>query len=171
MTHASRSDAAPAGEAAQRAAVVAEALSWIGTPYHHEARLKGVGVDCAQLLVGVFSAPGVALIPPIEIAHYPHDWHLHRAAERYLAQVLEHAGEIPGPPLPGDVVLWRIGRCYSHGAIVIRWPVVVHAYVDAPCASENVEHAAWLGTIGEAQDADKGKPRPRKFFSYWARPR
>ena len=35
-------------ELAQRLAVVAEAESWLGTPYHHEARIKGHGVDCVE---------------------------------------------------------------------------------------------------------------------------
>ena len=39
---------------AQRAAVVAEARSWIGTPYHHAADVKGHGVDCAMLLIRVY---------------------------------------------------------------------------------------------------------------------
>lgn len=43
---------------AQRQAVVAEAKTWIGTGFHHEARIKGAGVDCAQLLIAVFSACG-----------------------------------------------------------------------------------------------------------------
>jgi hypothetical protein len=33
-----------ATESAQRAAVVAEARSWIGTPYHNCADFKGTGV-------------------------------------------------------------------------------------------------------------------------------
>lgn len=32
----------------QRAAVVAEARSWIGTPYHNCADVKGAGVDCGN---------------------------------------------------------------------------------------------------------------------------
>jgi len=153
-------------EAQQRAAVVAEARSWIGTPYHHEARVKGVGVDCAQLLIGVFSAPSVALIAPLDIPHYSHDWHMHRHAERYMGIVLDHAHEIAGPPKPGDVVLWRFGRCFSHGAIVEEWPVVIHAYLNAKVRREDAEAARWLCVIGE-NAGDRGKPRPRKFFSYW----
>lgn len=29
-----------------RRRVVAEARSWVGTPFHHQGRVKGVGVDC-----------------------------------------------------------------------------------------------------------------------------
>lgn len=153
----------------QRAAVVAEARQWLGTPYHHEARLKGIGVDCAQLLIGVFSAPSVGLIAALKIPHYPRDWHLHRDAERYMGGILEHAREFqPGPegPQPGDVVLWKFGRCFSHGAIVSAWPKVIHSYVGKGCEEDDVETAPWLRFIGENVD-DRGKLRPSRFFSYW----
>ena len=37
----------------QRTKVVAAARDWIGTPFHHQARLKAVGVDCIGLVIGV----------------------------------------------------------------------------------------------------------------------
>lgn len=155
-------------EARQRHAVVVEARSWLGTPYHHEARVKGVGVDCAQLLIGVFSAPGIELIAPLEVPRYPPDWHLHRSTERYLAIVRDHAHEIPGPPRPGDIVLWRFARCFSHGAIVVDWPTIIHAYVGRSCVVEDAEAAVWLSTIGERAEGH-GRPRPRRFFSFWGK--
>ena len=39
--------------------VVAEALAWLGTPYHLHAWLKGVGCDYAGLVIGVGQAAGV----------------------------------------------------------------------------------------------------------------
>ena len=36
------------------AAHVASARGWLGTPYHHQASLKGVGCDCLGLLRGVW---------------------------------------------------------------------------------------------------------------------
>ncbi|HXO72313.1 MAG TPA: peptidase P60, partial [Bradyrhizobium sp.] len=36
------------------AAIVAEARSWIGTRYCHQASLKGVGCDCLGLVRGVW---------------------------------------------------------------------------------------------------------------------
>jgi cell wall-associated NlpC family hydrolase len=65
-----------------RRAVVAEAASWLRTPYHHMGRVKGGGVDCLMLLAEVYEAAGV--IPHVEIPFYPPDWHLHRGVERYL---------------------------------------------------------------------------------------
>jgi NlpC/P60 family putative phage cell wall peptidase len=34
--------------------IIAAARSWIGTPYRHQASLKGVGCDCLGLLRGVW---------------------------------------------------------------------------------------------------------------------
>ena len=36
--------------------IVAEARTWLGTPFQHQARLKGVGVDCAGVPVGIARA-------------------------------------------------------------------------------------------------------------------
>ncbi|EWS52660.1 MULTISPECIES: hypothetical protein [unclassified Methylibium] len=45
-----------------RAQVVAAARGWIGTPYQHQQRLKGVAVDCAGLVIGV--ARELGIVPP-----------------------------------------------------------------------------------------------------------
>lgn len=42
-----------------RADIVAEAREWIGTPWLHQARLKGVGTDCIGLVGGVALALGL----------------------------------------------------------------------------------------------------------------
>lgn len=115
----------------KRAAIVREAESWIGTPFHHAARVKGAGVDCLMLLAEVYERAGI--IGRIEPPFYVPDWHLHRDVERYLAGLMQYAREIAGPregtgPLPGDIVLFRFGRTFSHGAIVTEWPRLIHAY-------------------------------------------
>lgn len=115
-----------AAEAAQRLAVVTEALTWLGTPYHHEARVKGEGVDCAYFLREVFAAAGI--VPRAAIPHYPRDWHMHRDEERYLSFILEHGRPVNPPYLPADVPTYKIGRCVSHAAIIVAWPRLIHAY-------------------------------------------
>jgi cell wall-associated NlpC family hydrolase len=117
-------------ETVLRAAVIAEAKTWLRTPYHHMGRIKGGGVDCATLLAEVFARAGA--VPPVDIGHYPPDWHLHRDLERYLAVIINVAHEIERP-VPGDIVLYRWGRAFAHGAIITRpWPEeVIHAYAGA----------------------------------------
>jgi cell wall-associated NlpC family hydrolase len=138
-----------------RAVVVREAIGWLGTPYHHRAKLKGIGVDCAQLVLAVYAAAG--LIEDFDTGDYPHDWHLHRDVERYLGQVARFAGEIPVEAAgPGDVLLFKFGRCFSHGAIVTRGPQVVHAVRTA--------RAVVLGDLDRDHDLIG---RPTRCFSYW----
>jgi cell wall-associated NlpC family hydrolase len=170
---------------AERRAVVDEARSWLRTPYHHMGRAKGAGVDCATLLAEVYAGAGV--LPAFDVPFYPPDWHLHREAERYLDFVLAHAVEIQHSsqalsldgggkgegeardPRPGDVALWRFGRCFSHGAIVIDWPLVVHAYAGRGCVLEDAQKAHWLAYIG-GRRGERQQERPVRFFTLkrWA---
>lgn len=148
-------------EADERAAVVAAALSWAGTPYRHRARLKGVGVDCATLIQAAYVEAGLVADRPLPA--YSPQWHLNRDAQAYLKEILDNAPEIPGPPGPGDVAVWRIGRTFSHGAIVVAWPRIVHATIGRSCYEDDALRAAWLDQL------PGGGERPRKFFSFWAR--
>jgi NlpC/P60 family putative phage cell wall peptidase len=117
-----------------RAAIVAQARSWIGTPYRHQASLKGVGCDCLGLVRGVWRA----LIgpEPEALAPYSPDWAeaggreaLAQAARRHLVEIA------PGEAREGDVVLfrWREGLPAKHAAILTArgpgaWPRMVHAH-------------------------------------------
>lgn len=154
-------------EVAQRARVVEVARSYIGTPYHHHGRLRGVGVDCATILSLVYPEAGV--IPLIPLPHYPQQWFLHHSEEKYLAEVMKYCREIDGPPLPGDIAVWRIGRCFAHGAIVTEWPMVVHAYQASGIVLEadGLKGALRLHRSGPR----KGQPREVRFFSPWGRDR
>ena len=109
----------------KRKAVVAEAESWHRTPYHDCQRLKGAGVDCAQYPAAVYH--GVGLIAEVPLFHYSPQWHINQREELYLQVVRSYATEISGPPLPGDFVIYKVGHCHAHGAIVIAWPRIIHA--------------------------------------------
>ena len=144
-------------EQIERQRVVAEARSWLRTPYHHNQRLKGGGVDCANLPAAVYAAAG--MIPDILPEDYSPQWHLHRDQERYLGKVMDHAREFDGPPGPGDFVLWKVGRCWAHGAIVIEWPVIIHAV-----AGQGVI----LGdALRDAFDKKMLKDREPRLFTLW----
>lgn len=112
-----------------RQKVLDEAKSWLGTPFEHMQRCKGAGVDCGQFLLGVFHNTGC--IPYVKPDYYPKDFHLHQDREWYKEMVEEFAEPLPlgTLPLPADVVLFRVGRLYSHGAIVVLWPKIIHSFV------------------------------------------
>lgn len=135
-----------------RQQVRTEAMGWLRTPYHHHGDIKGVGTDCAMLLVRVYA--GVGLVPAtLDPRPYATDWHLHRSEEKYLAWVEQYGTQVDTPKT-GDVVLWRFGRTYSHGAIVLdEQGTIIHAYRDAG--------AVVLGNMRESQLVS----RPHVFYS------
>lgn len=146
-------------EMAERRRVVQIARSWRKTPYLSRASVQGAGVDCAMLPLAVYKAAGLipdAVIPP----DYSPQWHIHRGGEMYMTFVLKFAKEIPGPPLAGDFVLFRIARLFAHGGIVTEWPKIIHARSGHPVFEEDIsannfgKHALWK--------TDK------RFFSAWA---
>lgn len=149
--------------AAQRAAVVTEARTWIGTPYHPHGRVKGAGADCATFLAEAFARTGVVL--PLELPDYPPDWHLHRSEEKYLRFLLDHCERLEegAPLLPADIVMWRFGRTFSHGSIVTEWPRIIHAYIGRRVSEDDTRRTPWLTTIGE-NVPEKGRPRPRLLY-------
>lgn len=110
----------------ERAAVVTEALSWLRSPYHEHARLKGVGVDCAQFLIAVYTT-ALGLKEP-DVGEYAIDWFLHSDDEKYLAGIAPYTIEITGHRAePGDLALFRFGRAIAHAGIITAWPMMVHA--------------------------------------------
>lgn len=123
--------------------IVKEAESWLGTPYHHEGMVKGAGVDCAMILVAVYKELG--LIPlDVDPRPYPHDWHLHRNAERYLNSLLQYSREVHKPDV-GDVVLWKFGRTYSHGGIYVGDGRIIHSYIGRGVVLDDINQAELAG--------------------------
>ncbi len=140
----------------RRAAVIAEARRWLGTPYHHAADVLGAGVDCGMLLVRVFVDTG--LVPAFDPRPYAIDWHLHRDEERYLGFVFERTSEVAVPE-PGDVVLFRHGRSFSHGGIVSHWGRDERRLIHASHPARRV--------IEETIDGSPFAHKEQRFFSFW----
>ena len=112
--------------------ILAEARAWLGTPYRHQASVRGAGCDCLGLLRGVWRALYGA--EPEAMPPYTTDWDeverrevLFRAARRHLREVSVDAA------LPGDVLLFRMraGSVAKHLGILSAGaphPAFVHAY-------------------------------------------
>ena len=139
----------------QRRDVVRIARTWIRTPFHDNASIKGVGVDCARLIKAVYEEAG--LCGSFELDHYSPQWFLHRSEELFMGYVARHAHEIAEEDAgPGDIALFKIGRCYAHGAIIVDWPsAMIHAHKQSRMVIES-----------GASDADLRKIE-RKVFSPW----
>jgi NlpC/P60 family putative phage cell wall peptidase len=112
-----------------RADVVAEARAWLGTPYRHQASLKGVGTDCLGLVRGVWR--GVIGAEPEAAPAYTPDWAEALGQETLLEAARRHLAEVAiGEAREGDVLLFRmgLGTPAKHAAIVSGPGRIIHAY-------------------------------------------
>jgi cell wall-associated NlpC family hydrolase len=111
-----------------RMAVVDEAMSWLRTPYHHHAGLKGVGVDCIWLLIRCYQHVGI-VAKDFDPGEYSPEWFLHRSEELYMNGVAAYARRLLDgeEQQPGDIALFKIGKCVSHGGILVTHNKMVHA--------------------------------------------
>jgi len=125
-----------------RAAIVAEARDWIGTPYRHQASLKQVGCDCLGLVRGVWRAVLGAepeLPPP-----YAPDWAEAHGRETLAEAARRHLVAVDAATCrEGDVVLfrWRAHLPAKHAAILTAPDAMVHAHDGAAVAE--VALAPW----------------------------
>lgn len=93
---------------------VALARSYLGTPFHHQGRLRGVGVDCV----------GLVLCVARELGHVPADWDVPGYSRlpdgRELVRHLrERMAEVPQAQMqPGDVVLVAFAKHPQHVGVV-----------------------------------------------------
>ncbi len=120
-----------------REAVVAEARSWIGTPWHHAGRVKGVGVDCVGLPVGVLRACG-AVAQDFDVPPYVQspDGTMIKTCSRYMTQIKRSEMQIGDLiVLASDVVPQHLGIVgdYQHGGMSI-----IHACNSRSCTPPRV---------------------------------
>lgn len=116
-----------ADEEIDRHRAVAEALTWEGTPFHDCSKLKGVGVDCANYIYEVYRNCGL-VDPDYVVPEYTAQFLLHSDKELFLEIVELFCRQVTDRgPLPGDLMMYRYGRCFSHGALVTSWPKIIHA--------------------------------------------
>jgi NlpC/P60 family putative phage cell wall peptidase len=110
--------------------VVVEARSWVGTPYHDHAALKGVGCDCLGLMVGLYRNLIGPL--PIEIPPYRGDW-----ADAQTGDLLIEAGrklfttrKSSDSYQAADILVFRLrpDLAAKHLALVSGPDTMIHAY-------------------------------------------
>ena len=115
--------------------VVEIARSWIGTPYHHQASVKGVGCDCVGLVRGVWRE---LIGPEPEAApSYSRDWGDANGEETLLAYFRRHLIERPlAEAGAGHVVTlrWKPRLVAKHCMILTGAETAIHAVNNSPVA-------------------------------------
>lgn len=113
--------------------IVRVARGWIGTPYCHQAALRGAGADCLGLVRGVWRE--LVGEEPETVPAYTMDWSEPQGEERLWQAAQRHLVERPtgSPAESGDVILFRMraGGVAKHLGIVARTgedASFIHAY-------------------------------------------
>jgi NlpC/P60 family putative phage cell wall peptidase len=107
-----------------RATIVTIARTWLGTPYHHQASMKGVGTDCIGLVRGVWRE--LYGCEPQALPAYTRDWAEAHGRETLLEAARRHLIEVGvSEARPGDVLIfrWRRATLAKHCAILAEPPL------------------------------------------------
>lgn len=152
----------PAKEGKLRLKLIAEARTWIGTPYRQLGDIKGRSVDCSMLLVRCIVDTGI--VAPFDPRPYPPTWFLHQSDERYI-DWLGVVGVEVETPQPGDFVTIKIGRAFAHSGIVSDSEHLIHAFADEGQVRESLLRHPRLSLMGQGSR----QPRPRRFYDLFER--
>lgn len=153
----------------ERQRVVEIARQWIGTPYRHGARIKGVAADCT-FFAKVYEEAG--LVPEVPIEVYSSMAHLHRASGQYLIHIRRYAHEVPKERVrSGDIAMFHIARDFSHGGVINAhdWPEHVKDFDAAEGWPWMIHGDMAAGVVYEVRgdQAQLAMAREVKFFSLW----
>ena len=133
---------------AERVMVIAR--SWLGTPYKHQASVKGAGTDCLGVLRGVWRE--LYDTEPEAPPPYKPDWYdllrddlLLRKAAQYLLPLNTLA-----EALPGDVLVFRMRQnmAAKHCGILVDEGRMVHALTGKDVEEVTVNHVYWKRCVG-----------------------
>jgi len=142
--------------------VIAAARAWLGTPYHDQASLRGVGCDCLGLARGVWR--DLVGAEPQAIPPYSRDW-----GETGVREVLAEGArammiEIPVEQIsPGALVLFRMAprAIAKHVGILTADGSFIHAY-DRLGVIEEAMTTAWSRRIAFAFRFPARNPSSKK---------
>ncbi len=131
--------------------IIAEARSWIGTPYQHQASCKGYGTDCLGLLRGIWRA--CIGDEPAAVPAYTPDWSEPSGPELLLGAARRYLEAVPGRSAQdGDVAVFRMpgARVAKHVGFLAgcggTCPTVIHAYSGRGVV-ETPMTAGWRGHV------------------------
>lgn len=110
----------------KRADIVTEARRWLGTPFKHQGRVLGEGVDCGGIIVMVARRFGLdqGYVDPPGYPAQPHSRFMEELLDRYADSVP------PSHRQAGDVVTFAFSRNIHHIGILVEKDRVIHAWND-----------------------------------------
>ncbi len=122
------------------AQIAASALTWLGTPFHHQGRVRNVGVDCIGVVIGVARDLGLS---DYDVTGY---WHLPWGLT-LLQELRRHLVAVPIADVRmGDVLLFAFNGSPQHVGICTGLDPLrmAHAYAPMRKTVESPLTGEWL---------------------------
>lgn len=121
--------------------IIGLARDWLGTPYHHQASLKGIGCDCLGLVRGIYAElyGRTPECPP----PYSRDWAEASGRETLIEAARRHLIPIDiQDAVTSDVLIFRLrpGTMAKHAAILTGSNRMIHAMEGAPVCEATLNH-------------------------------
>lgn len=115
--------------------IVNEARTWIGTPFQHQGRVKGVGADCVGIIIGVARDLGLSEFDTRDYSKYPN-------VPMMGSLLREHLEEIDYKDVqPGDVLWIKVKGSPQHLAMKTD-KGILHAHMGlGKCVEVNLDKA------------------------------
>lgn len=123
--------------------IVDAARGWVGTPYHHQASVRGVGCDCLGFVRGVYAE--IMGFEAEDAPPYTRDWAEASGVETLLDAAGRHLTVIDkSQAAAGDVIVFRIlpGMMAKHCGILTGPNSMIHAQ-DGCVVCEVALGASW----------------------------
>lgn len=134
-----------------RAEILAEARTWIGTPWVHQAACKGAGVDCLHYIAAVAQHFGSA-----EAARFfaTPEWHSY-GREPVPAMLFDGCDALMdriaiADALPADVFVLTSGKHPMHFGFLTERETLLHAWLVARKVCEHTLDYVWRMRIVRA---------------------
>lgn len=118
-------------------ALIRAARACLGTPFHHQGRCPGAGLDCAGLIVHAARSCAMEIIDQTDYPLLPPEGPLRESLCKHGLR------EVADTPLPGDILLFRFGRDARHLALATDAGRMIHAYAPAGQVVETALTEAW----------------------------
>ncbi len=101
--------------------LVDRARACLGTPFYHQGRVAGIGLDCIGLVIHAVKQAGVNIYDQRDYGREP-------AGDRLRIALVQHGFERVDSIKPGDVLLFRFNGNPHHVGLAVSSDTMVHSY-------------------------------------------
>ncbi len=128
-----------------------EARSWLGTPWKHAARIKGVGCDCINYIAAIGETVDILVPVPKMYQRSPErDYILPELRSRFIEEELTPSGTW----IPGRLLVFQYSGIAHHVGLVTEPDKIIHAsllakkVIEERLSKRELIRAKWCFDLG-----------------------